>query len=597
MSAFTNTKQTSEAIEARVDELLNQMTLPEKVGQMTQVEKNSITLAEVIEYGIGSVLSGGGGNPIPNTPQTWAQMVRPFQEAALRTKLGIPLLYGVDAVHGHSNVRGATIFPHNIGLGATRDVELVKQVAHITAREMLATNVHWSFAPSVCVPQDIRWGRTYEGFSENTELVTSLGAAFIQGLQNSESIRPVLASVKHFVADGGTKWDTTSQYPWIPDWWQSENPEKWKIDQGNAVLDESVLRDVHLPPYEAAIAAGARNIMVSYSSWNGLKMHAHRYLLMDVLKGEMGFDGFLISDWLAVDQLDLDFDTCVILAINAGLDMIMVPYDYKRFINSVMSAVENGSISSSRIDDAVRRILRVKIEIGLFEEPFGNESLLAHVGCSEHRQVAREAVRKSQVLLKNGSQTLPLSRHASRILVAGKGANDIGLQCGGWTIEWQGQSGAITPGTTLFDAVSDIVSDETIVEYDVNGWFEYRDTNAEIGLIVLGELPYTEGEGDRSELNLLVEDIAIVKRMRPLCEKLVIVLYSGRPLLINDVIETCDAFVAAWLPGTEAQGIADVLFGDYPFTGKLAYTWPSSMRQIQHKNEEQNSLFPYGYGV
>lgn len=597
MTTINSHKQTSDAIEERVNVLLGEMTLSEKVGQMTQVEKNSITPEEVSKYGIGSVVSGGGGNPTPNTPQTWAHMVRPFQEAALQSAKGIPLLYGADAVHGHSNVVGASIFPHNIGLGAARDVELMKQIAQVTAREMLSTNVNWTFAPSVSVPQDIRWGRTYEGFSENSELVAKLGAALVEGYHKNNSVRPVLATVKHFIADGGTHWGTSLQYEWLLGLWQSENPDGWKIDQGDALIDESVLRSIHLPPYEAAISAGARCIMVSYSSWNGLKMHAHRYLLTDVLKGEMGFDGFLISDWLAVDQLDSDFDQSVKLTINAGVDMIMVPFDYKRFIKSLMNTIEDGDIPISRIDDAVRRILRVKFELGLFEQPFGDEELLVHVGSDEHRQIAREAVRKSQVLLKNESHTLPISSNVSHILIAGQAADDIGMQCGGWTIEWQGKIGDITSGTTLLRAIKTDVPVTTTVVYEPDGLFESIDNIAEIGIVVLSEPPYTEGEGDRSELTITADEIELVHRVRSLCQKLIIVLYSGRPLLINSVIDSCDAFVASWLPGTEGQGIADVLLGDYPFTGKLSFTWPLNMDQIRYKEEAGNPMFPYGYGL
>ena len=395
--------------EARVNELLSQMTLAEKIGQMTQIEKNSINPEDVTAYSIGSLLSGGGGNPLPNTPATWANMVRTFQEAALQSRLGIPLLYGVDAVHGHSNVKGATIFPHNIGLGASGDPEIVEQVARVTAREILATNVHWNFAPAVSVPQDIRWGRTYEGYSEDTRVVSKLGAAYVRGLQNggrltAENEQAALVSVKHFIGDGGTKWGTARTYPWIQGWWQRKNADQWQIDQADMQVNEETLRTVHLPPYIAAMEAGAKNIMVSYSSWNGLKMHAHRMLLTDLLKGELGFDGFLVSDWLAVSQLDEDFYQGVVMSLNAGLDMIMVPYDYKGFVTAVTQAVASGDVPMSRIDDAVERILRVKFDMGLFEKPFGDESLLAQVGSDAHRQVAREAVRKSLVLLKNDNR-------------------------------------------------------------------------------------------------------------------------------------------------------------------------------------------------
>ena len=591
-------------IEHQVSDLLARMTLAEKIGQMTQVDVRAITLAEIANNFIGSVLSGGGANPTPNAPAAWAEMVRNCQQAARQTRLGIPLLYGVDAVHGHNNLKGAVIFPHNIGLGATRDPALVEKVARITALETVATGVHWNFAPMVAVPQDIRWGRTYEGFSENTYLVSQLGTAYLRGLQNVDG-KPnlahphtILGSVKHFVGDGGTTWGSTPRYNWI-DWWKIEG-ENWSIDQGNTEVDEATLRAVHLPPYQAAIETGARNIMVSYSSWNGLKMHAHKYLLTEVLKGELGFTGFLVSDWLAVNQLDPDYYTAVVTAINAGLDMIMVPLEYQRFISVVTEAVERGDVSVDRIDDAVSRILGVKFELGLFEQPFADESLLSLVGCAEHRAAAREAVRKSLVLLKNDYQTLPLAKDVPLLLVAGQAAADVGLQCGGWTIEWMGQTGNITPGTTLLAAIKGGVSENTLVRYDAAGAFEPLESPADIGLVVLSEPPYAEGTGDRSNLTLPQADIDLIERVRPICRKLVVILYSGRPLIITNHLAKCDAFVAAWLPGTQGEGIADVLFGHYPFVGKLPYTWPRNMAQTPLAalaDDDEEPLFRFGYGL
>ena len=591
-------------IENRVADLLAQMTLAEKIGQMTQVDVRGITADELARYSIGSVLSGGGANPTPNTPATWAGMVRDCQLAAMQSRLQIPIIYGVDAVHGHSNMHGAVIFPHNIGLGATRNPALVQKIGRITALETLATGVHWNFAPAVSVPQDIRWGRTYEGYSEDTALVSKLGAAYLRGLQQVADEPPlthphaILGSVKHFVGDGGTTWGTHLRYDWI-DWWQPHD-DAWSIDQGNTEVDETTLRATHLPPYQAAIAAGAKNIMVSYSSWNGLKMHAHKYLLTDVLKGELGFSGFLVSDWLAVNQLDPNYAVAVVTAINAGLDMVMVPFEYEPFISAVTAAVETGEISPNRIDDAVSRILRVKFELGLFEQPFGDESLLAQVGSTEHRAVAREAVRQSLVLLKNDDNTLPLPKHVPHLLVAGQAANDIGLQCGGWTIEWMGSPGDITPGTTLLDALKNTMSEISLLHYEPDGLFSPYIGPAEVGLVVLSESPYAEGEGDRADLHLSETDIALIERVRPHCQKLVVILYSGRPLIITDQLDQCDAFIAAWLPGTEGQGIADVLFGDYPFRGKLSYTWPRSMEQIPRvalTNGNEGPLFPFGYGL
>lgn len=586
---------------ARAETILQQMTLAEKAGQMTQIEKNSVSLADVAAYGIGSVLSGGGGNPTPNTPADWAAMVRGFEEAALTSRLGIPLLYGTDAVHGHSNLKGAVIFPHNVGLGAAGDEGLVERIGQVTAAELRATNVHWTFAPTVAVAQDIRWGRTYEAYGEDPDLVSRLGCALIRGLQrgapDTDEARCVLPSVKHFVADGGTRWGSTRGYAWL-DWWPFDNPDsQWVIDQGDSEIDEATLRAIHLPPYQAAVDAGALNVMVSYSSWQGTKLHAHKYLVTDVLKGELGFQGFVVSDYLALDQLAADYEQCVVMAINAGLDMVMVPFDYKRFIDTLVGAVEKGLIPMARIDDAVRRILAVKLALGLFEHPFGEEALLADVGSEAHRQVAREAVRKSLVLLKNDRGCVPLRKDTPVIRVAGAGAHDLGIQCGGWTIEWMGDRGAITEGTTILDAVCQAVSPATDVQYNVSGEFDTT-TVAPLGIAVVGETPYAEGVGDRPDLSLSPQDKALIARMRAQCDQLVVIVLSGRPLIITDVLDDCDAVVAAWLPGTEGQGVADVLFGDYPFTGCLPFTWPLSMAQIPRGALEASGaapLYPYGY--
>lgn len=597
-SRFVPSAESTTSNATRVAALLEQMTLAEKVGQMTQVEKNSITPDDVARYAIGSVISGGGGNPSPNTPENWAAMVRAFQEGALRSRLAIPLIYGVDAVHGHNNVYGATIFPHNVGLGATRDPDLVEAIAGIVARELVATNVHWDFTPCVAVPQDIRWGRTYESYGEDPELVSALGAACIRGLQNRNG-RPALdhahttlACPKHFVGDGGAVWGTTSSYPWLGPLWTSDD-DRYSIDQGVTDVDEAELRAVHLPPYAAAIAAGARSIMVSYTTWAGLKMHAHRYLLTDVLKGELGFSGFLVSDWMAVQQLDPDLRTAVASTINAGLDMVMVPIDYRAFIDALTAAVEAGEITQERIDDAVSRILTVKLELGLFEQPHGDESLLSVFGGEEHRAIARRAVRQSLVLLKNEQQVLPLSRDLPRLLVAGRGADDVGIQCGGWTIEWMGTPGPITPGVTLLDGLR-AAAPQIEVLYDAGGQFA-PDLRAPVGLVVVGELPYAEGEGDRADLSLSAADRELLRRVRPHCDRLVVVLYSGRPLVVTGEIDDWDALVAAWLPGSEAGAIAGVLFGDDPFQGRLPYTWPRDMGQVGNGTGEP--LFPYGFGL
>jgi beta-glucosidase len=588
-----------DVVNPKVEDLLDQMTLLEKIGQMTQVDVNSLDEGAVREFGIGSVLSGGGGNPTPNDPPTWANMVRRVQTEALESRLRIPLLYGVVAVHGHSNVRGATIFPHNVGLGATRDPELVERIGRVTARELLATNVHWTFAPAVSVPRDIRWGRTFEAFGQEPALVSSLGAALIRGLNGGAASvdgdqRPVLASPKHFVGDGGTAWGSTRRYDWIQGWWNSKEPDRWQLDQGDLRSDETYLRNVHLPPYKEAIAAGALSIMVSYSSWNGHKLHAHRYLLTDLLKGELGFRGFLVSDWLGVSQLDANFEKAVWMAITAGLDMVMVPFEYKRFIRAVEVGVETGVIPASRIEDACRRILDVKAALGLFESPFGDAALLPFVGSQAHRSVAREAVSKSQVLLKNAQSTLPLATDVRRLLIAGVAADDIGLQCGGWTIEWQGGLGAITDGTTLVEGIAATVAPSTSVEFQPEG--EFAGERGDVGIVVISEPPYSEGEGDRFDLSLAAADVALVRRVRAQCDLLVLVIYSGRPLIIGEIADSCDAIVASWLPGTEAQGIADVLFGKVPFTGLLSYEWPETMDEVRSPDGKA-PLFPLSYGL
>lgn len=576
------------SIAARTEDLLARMTLAEKIGQMTQVEKNSIAGPEVATYFVGSLLSGGGGYPIPNTPAAWLDMVNGFQEYALQTRLGIPLIYGADAVHGHNNVRGATIFPHNIGLGATRDPDLVQRIGRATAEEMAATGVHWNFAPGVMVPQDIRWGRTYEGYGEDAELVSTLAVAYLRGLQGEGQQPVILATPKHYVGDGGTAWGSSSS-------------GDYALDQGVTEVDEETLRAVHLAPYRAAVEAGAPSIMVSFSSWGGLKMHAHKYLLTDVLKGELGFRGFLVSDWQAIDQIPGGYYSDVVTAINAGLDMVMVPYDYRGFISSLTEAVGKGDVPMARIDDAVRRILTVKFELGLFEQPLAAAGSLGVVGADEHRELAREAVRKSLVLLKNDGQALPLAKEEPRILVAGQAADDIGIQCGGWTIEWQGKEGRITPGTTILEAIRRTAAAAEVL-YSPSGEFEEA-VRAGVGIAVVGERPYAEGLGDRADLALGQRDIAAIERLRQRCDRLVVILISGRPMIISGPLAGAEALVAAWLPGSEGQGVADMLFGDYAFSGKLPYTWPRSMDQLPfdfaHLPAEGCAapLYPYGYGL
>ena len=574
----------------RAADLLTRMSLDEKIGQMTLVEKGSIQGDAVTKYFIGGVLSGGGGSPVKNTPESWAKMVDSYQQAASKTRLGIPVIYGVDAVHGHGNLKGAVIFPHNIGLGASGDADLVRRVAQATAEEMVATNIRWNYAPVVAVPQDIRWGRTYEGFSENMDLVTRLGVAYLEGLQGDSLADPmsVLATPKHFIGDGGAVWGTSTT-------------ADYQIDQGDMMMDEATLRALYLPSYQAVVDVGAQSIMVSYSSWNGTKMHAQKYLLTDVLKKELGFEGFVVSDWQGIDQIDPDYYTAVVTAINAGIDMNMVPYAYQMFIDTVKQAVEKGDIPMERIDDAVRRILTVKFSMGLFDKPFSDPDLFDLVGSDEHRQLAREAVAKSLVLLKNDNGVLPIAKDTPLIFLAGEAADDIGIQCGGWTIEWQGALGSITTGTTIKDAFKAWATGR--VQYNRFGKYDnIKDEKgnaaiADVGIVVIGEKPYAEGAGDRADLSLSQIEVDLISRMRERSCKVVIIIISGRPLVITDHLDLADAWVAAWLPGTEGQGIADVLFGDIPFTGKTPFTWPASMDQLPLGSSDGEPLFPFGYGL
>ena len=567
------------------------MTLTEKIGQMTQAEQRSINGPDVRQFFIGSVLSGGSGYPRYNTPRGWVEMVEEFQEYALETRLGIPIIYGVDALHGHNTLKGAVIFPHNVGLGATRDPDLVERVARTTAEEMTPTGIYWNFSPVVAVPQDIRWGRTYEGYGEDTELVSTLAAAYVRGLQGVDMSTPTsaLATPKHFVGDGGTEWDSATC---------TMLGKRCMLDQGVTQVDEATLRAIHLPPYEAAIDAGARAIMVSFSSWGGKKMHAHKHLLTDVLKEELNVEGFLVSEWKGIDQIEGDYYSDVVTSINAGIDMVMVPEDYQSFIHNLTRAVERGDVSMDRIDDAVRRILTVKFELGLFERPLADPDLLPTIGSRAHRELAREAVRKSLVLPKNEGALLPLDKDLPLVFVAEAGADDIGMQCGGWTIEWQGKSGAIIPGTTILEAIRQTVSGDTDVVYAKHGVFDGEAT-AEVGIAVVGEPPYAEAVGDRADLSLSKEDIDVIRRLQARSQSLVVILISGRPIIVTEHLGDWDVLIAAWLPGTEGQGVADLLFGDFPFTGKLSYTWPRSMEQVPLSAIAGGvePLFPFGYGL
>jgi beta-glucosidase len=576
--------------EGRVDSLLSQMTLAEKVGQMTQPDQEFLKdSADIERYALGSLLSGGNSDPKEgNSLAAWTDLYDRYQQHTAKTRLKIPLLYGIDAVHGHSNVLGAVIFPHNIGLGATRDAALVQRIAATTAQEVRATGIHWTFAPCVCVPQDTRWGRTYEGFSEDPELVAILGAATIKGFQGASLHDPlsVLATAKHYLADGGTAFGT--------------GVGGKGLDQGDARIDEQTLRRVHLRPYAAAVAAGVGSIMVSYNSWNGVKMSGNRHLLTDVLKQELGFQGFLVSDYRGVNQIDPDYKTAIEKSINAGMDMVMVPDTYREFIGHLTDLVNEGRVPMSRIDDAVRRILRVKVAMGLVGAerlPLADRTLHRSFGSAEHRAVARQAVRESLVLLKNRGRTLPLSKTLARLHVAGKSADNLGHQTGGWTISWQGAGGAVTPGgTTVLAAIKRAVSPHTTVTFSADG---SGAAGADMAIAVIGETPYAEMLGDNSELALDTADLATLRNLKAAGVPVAVVLISGRPLILGGVLDQADALVAAWLPGTEGDGVADVLFGDYRPTGRLPYTWPRTTAQLSiHRGDTgDDPLFPFGYGL
>jgi beta-glucosidase len=579
------------AQDARVDSLLALMTLEEKVGQMTQADQEFLEDDEHIrEYMLGSLLSGGGSDPETNSFEDWRALYEGYQARAMETRLRIPLLYGVDAVHGHSNVIGAVIFPHNIGLGATRNADLVEEVSRVTALETKATGMNWAFAPCVAVPRDDRWGRTYEGYGEDPALVAELGAAAVRGLQGPDPAHPerVVASVKHFVGDGGTVMGTG---------WERDG--ELLLDRGDVQMSEEDLRRIHMQGYVTAIREGAGTIMPSYSSWNGQKSSGSRRLLTEILKEELGFEGFLISDFAAIDELPGDYRQDIKQSINAGMDMVMVPARYMEFYDLLLDLVRIGEIPMERVDDAVRRILRVKFAAGLFDEgwtPKADRALEARFGSEEHREVARRAVRESLVLLKNEGDALPLAKDITRIHVAGRGANDIGMQSGGWTIEWQGQMGEITEGTTILEGIRGAVVAGTAVTYSRDGTGA---EGADVVVVVVGEEPYAEMNGDDLDLELSAEDHATVANAASAGMPVVVVLLSGRPMILGDVLDVSDALVAAWLPGTEGQGVADILFGDFAPTGKLSFTWPRSVEQqpINIGDEDYDPLFEYGYGM
>ncbi|MGM9445395.1 glycoside hydrolase family 3 protein [Streptomyces murinus] len=582
-------------VKKRVADLLSRMSLAEKAGQMTQAERAGLTTpGDIASYDLGSLLSGGGSTPTPNTAEGWAQMIDGFQLQAQATRFQIPLIYGVDAVHGHNNLYGATVMPHNIGIGATRDPQLAERTGAVTAAEVRATGVPWDFAPCLCVSRDERWGRSYESFGEDPALVESM-ETMIQGLQGradgSDLSRDdkVLATAKHFVGDGGTAYgsSTTGSYT---------------IDQGVTTVTRQQLEDIHLAPYKSAVRRGIGTVMPSYSSLDitgdgqgAVKMHARGDMINGELKGKLGFDGFVISDWNAIDQLPGDYANQVRTAVNAGVDMMMVPYTYKDFSSTLIDEVKAGRVTEARIDDAVSRILTQKFELGLFEHPYADTSGAAAIGSPAHRAVARQAAAESQVLLKNSGGLLPLKK-SEKVYVAGSNADDIGNQTGGWTLTWQGASGDTVPGTTILQGMRQAGGDVTYS----------KDASAptagyDVGVVVVGETPYAEGVGDVGNgrsLSLSAADQAAVDKVCG-AMKCVVLIVSGRPQLIGDRLGEIDSLVASWLPGTEGEGVADVLYGARPFTGQLPVTWPKSEAQlpINVGDASYDPQFPYGWGL
>jgi beta-glucosidase len=603
----------------RVADLLRRMTLDDKIGQMTQAERAAVTgnPALISQWRLGSLLSGGGSVPTPDTPAAWVEMINTFQRYALSTPLKIPILYGVDAVHGHNNVLGATIFPHNVGLGAARDPALTERVYHATAAEVRATGVPWDFAPCVCVTRDERWGRSYESFSEDPDLVIGMETA-IDGLQGRrrdlDAADRVLATVKHYAGDGDTEYGTGSG--------------DFTIDQGITVTSRADFARIDLAPYLPALRRhDAGSVMPSFSSvdWtedgvgNPIKMHANRELITGVLKQRIGLDGFVITDWEGIHQLpDPDAPAGepaptagqVRAGVNAGIDMFMEPNTAPRFEQVLKAEVTAGRVSTARIDDAVRRILRTKFELGLFEHPYATTARIGVVGSTAHRALARQAASQSQVLLKNSGGTLPLAPDA-RIYVAGRNADDIGNQAGGWTLDWQGRSGDSIPGTTVLEGIRE-VAPRARITYSADA--SAPAAGSDVAVVVVGETPYAEGYGDvggpvcawctppqaePKSLTLQPGDRAVVQKACAAVAKCVVLLISGRPQIVTDQLGGIDALVASWLPGSEGGGVADVLFGREPFTGRLPVSWPRTAAQVPINVGDANyqPLFPYGWGL
>lgn len=584
----------TEAGEARVQAILARMTVEQKVGQIIQADIASVTPEDVRRYRLGSVLNGGNSGPGGDDlapAEKWLELADAFYDASMDVAVGepaIPIVWGTDAVHGHSNIIGATIFPHNVGLGATRDPELIERIGQVTAVEIRVTGQEWTFAPTVAVPQDYRWGRAYEGYSSDPSLVAAYVGSMIRGLQGPPSTSTILAgpyvaaSTKHYLADGGT---TDGR------------------DQGDAAISELELRLIHGAPYIPAIENGVATIMTSFSSWNGVKLSAHRGLVTDVLKGRMNFDGMVITDWNAHGQVAGCSNASCPRAVDAGIDMFMAPDSWRMFYDSTLAQVRDGTIAMDRLDDAVARVLRLKERLGLFEMGKPSQRALSGeyelLGAPDHRAVAREAVRKSMVLLKN-TGVLPL-QPGGRILVAGDAANDIARQSGGWTLSWQGTGldNDLFPGaTSLWSGIEQAATATGgSAQLSEDGTFTQRPDAA---IVIFGETPYAEFQGDIATLQLRPElrgPIATMRRLKEQGIPVVAVMITGRPLYVNEALNTADAFVAAWLPGSEGAGVADMLFAGaggapaFEFQGLLPTAWPATAR---HGGA---TLFPFGYGM
>ena len=591
------------AVESRIAALIGQMSVEEKVGQIIQAEIQYTTPEDVRDYHLGSVLNGGGSLPNRNkyaTPADWLAMADAYYEASMDTSDGgvaIPIIWGSDAVHGHNNVIGATIFPHNVGLGAARDPALVREIGRLTAREVRVTGVDWTFAPTVAVARDIRWGRSYESFGEDPGLVQAYAGQIVEGLQGEPGAAEfldadhVVATAKHFIGDGGTR-----------------NGD----DQGDALISEVELRDVHGPGYFAALESGVQTVMASFSSWNGEKMHGHRYLLTEVLKNRMGFDGVVVGDWNGHGQIPGCTSVSCPDAINAGLDLFMAVEDWKELYANTLEHVRSGQIPEARLDDAVSRILRVKMRAGLFSKGKPSTRGIAGsadvIGSAEHRAVAREAVRKSLVLLKNENALLPLSP-ALDVLVAGDCADSMCRQTGGWTITWQGtdnDNSDFPGGATVLQGIRDVVEQAGgRVAHSPEGVFENR---PDVAVVVFGEEPYAEFQGDLDPLEFepgAKSSLALLRKFESQGIPVVSVFLSGRPMWVNSEINASDAFLAAWLPGSEGGGIAEVLFSDtqgnvvHDFVGRLSFSWPAHPLQGGSQSDQQDydPLFALGYGL